>query len=541
MLAGVQALIGLILRRDRVKLPIMIVSFVALLLLMVPLLRQLYGDPSELAMLHATFGANPAGLFMTGPMDQASFGGLMTIETLIWWGMALAFMNTMLVVRHTRQNEELGSQELILSGQTHRSSSLTAALVAAFCLNLVVTVGVGVGMILLGESSWGTKEAWLYATALGVSGMAWATIAAVVVQLTDSARSANGLLAALIGGSFIVRGVGDFLGKTGASGLHEPMWLSWLSPLGWLQAVRPLTAPEWMTLAVPIGAGVLFVIGAYWLLEWRDVGSGIVPSRSGKARASRFLQTPLGLTWALQKNIFIGWLTGVTALVASIGVLVPEMSSAFDDSDAMKQLLSSIGGAGALVPSFLSIMLSITVIMIFAYALHGMGRLRSEEASGHLEHLLATKVSRLQWAGLHAVVVLAGGVVMLAASGALLAMLVNAMSDFKVDIVEYIVAGLSYAPILTLFVGAYVFLFATVPRLAGAITWLYFGFVGFMSWIGPMLKLDPWVANISATEHIATPPAEEILLTPLLVIFVISFLLLVFGMTIWRHRDLLER
>jgi len=539
MFAGTWTLIKLILRRDRVKLPIWIVGIVGLLLSMIPMLRDVYGDTASLESLYQTFGTNPAGLFLTGPMDGPTFGSLMTIETLLWWGLAIAFMNTMLVVRHTRQNEESGAQELLLSGQVHRRTGLVAVMAVAVVVNAIVAVGLGLGMAL--EPSWGVDQAWLFAISMGVFGMVWAVIAAIVVQLVESARTANGLLAALVGGAFLLRGIGDFMGKADASGLVQPSWPSWLSPFGWLQASRPLTYPEWWPLII---AGVFIVVAmpaAFFLLGRRDVGAGLLPSRKGKARAASFLRTPLGLAWYLQKSIFIGWLIGVLVLVIIIGALVPEMTTVYESSQNMQLLIEAMGGTGALVPAFLSAMLSITILMVLAYAVHALGKLRSEESSGHLEGVLATTLSRTKWIVLHMGIVVGCGAAMLALSGAILAVSVNMVSDFHASIGDYTLAGVSYLPLYMVFVGMYVLLFGVLPRTAGFVTWLYYGFVAFMAWLGPILKLDQWVLDLSIMAHLPAAPAESIESAPLIVMLMVAVVLIIAGCVFWRRRNLLER
>lgn len=540
MFAGTWTFVKLILRRDRIKLPIWVVSITAFLLAMIPLLRDVYGDTASLATLYQSFGTNPAGLFLTGPMDAPTFGGLMTIETVLWWGLAVAFMNTLLVIRHTRQNEEIGAQELILSGQVYRSAGLRAVLIIAFLANLIMTLGLGWGMSVM-ENSWGTNGAWLYALAMGLFGFVWAAIAALVAQLVESTRSANGMLAGLIGAAFIARGIGDFMGTTDANSLVQPMWLSWLSPFGWMQATRSLTFPEWWPLLVPVAFVAVAIPTAFWLLGRRDVGAGLLPDRKGHARATRWLKTPLGLTWYLQKNIFIGWLVGVLAMAVTIGVLIPEMSHVYESSENTKAFIEAMGGTGAMIPAFLSAMLSIIALMVLAYAVQGMGKLRSEESSGHLESLLATRFSRLKWLTLHSAVVTGGGAFMLALSSASLALCVNLASDISVSVWEYTWAGLSYVPALLLFVGLYVLLFGVVPRAVGLILWVLYGFTAFMSWLGPLLRLDQWIMNLSPLSHLAAAPAETVLVAPLLIMLTASLMMLLLGSTYWRHRNLIER
>src|SRR5690606_17128225 len=120
--------------------------------------------------------------------------------------------------RHTRHNEEIGAQELILAGQVHRSSSLTSSLLVAFGSNAVIALSIGVGMSLNGNL-FSDGNGWLYGAAFGAFGFAWAAISACIVQLVQSSRSANGILAGLIGIGFMLRGIGDFLGSKDGGGI----------------------------------------------------------------------------------------------------------------------------------------------------------------------------------------------------------------------------------------------------------------------------------------------------------------------------------
>lgn len=537
MLTGTSKLIKLILRRDRVKLPVWIFCVTLSLLCMIPLLQSVYGDQNSLNTLYQTFSTNPAGVFLTGPIDEPTFGALFTIETLLWWGLGIAFMNTLLIVRHTRQNEEIGAQELILSGQVHRGTSLVAALVVAFGLNLITTIGIGIGMTLL-ANSWSTSQAWLYALSLGLFGFAWAAIAGVIAQFVENTRGTNGILAGLIGIMFILRGIGDFTGETDAQGLLQPNWPSYLSPFGWLEATRSLTFPQWWPLIIPAVFSVVAVGVAFVLLSRRDVGAGILPARKGKPRASALLKTPLGITWHLQKNIFIGWLVATMVMVVTIGALVPEMTSIYETSQSMMDLITSMGGTGAIIPAFLSAMLSITVLMVAAYAIQGLSKLRSEEVSGHLENLLATKLSRLKWLSLHSLVVLIGSILMLALTGFVLALTVVLVSDYSINLWQYTLAALSYAPMILAFIGGYILLFGFLPRTVSLVLWIYFGFVVFMTWIGPLLKLGQRVMDLSIMTHISAAPAESITTGPLILMTGIAVVCTLLGSFAWRQRNL---
>lgn len=536
-MTGIWPLIKIILRRDRIKLPVWVLGIgLSLAGMVVPMLKDLYGDQKSLETLYASFGTNPAGLFLTGPMDGANFGALVTIETVLWWGLAIAFMNTLLVVRHTRHNEEIGAQELLLSGSVHRNAPLIAVLAVAFVANLALAGIISVGLLIVG-GPWETSGAWLYGLSMGMFGFVWAVIASLVVQLVGSGRSANGALAGLIGATFVIRGFGDFMGTLGANNLIQPGFASWLSPFGWMQANRALTFPEWWPLLIPLAFVVCIIPVSLWLLNIRDVDASILPERKGRMRASRFLLSPLGLTWKLQKNVFIGWLIGVLAMVVSVGVLVPEMSSIYEGNENAMQMIESIGGDGALVPAFLSAMLMITSVLVFAYVLHALGRLRSEETNGYLENILATRMSRIRWMAMHVSIVLTCAIAMFVVAGVVLAACVNLASEETADTMEYLYAALSYLPVALLFAGLYILLFGWLPKLAGAVAWTLFGFVAFMSWLAPMLKFDEWVYKLSPLEYVNAAPAEDIDVQPLLIMTAIALAMIVGGVMGWRSRN----
>ena len=539
MFAGLATLIKLILRRDRVKLPVWTICFVVFLLWMIPLLSDMYGDAASLEALYQTLSANAAGIFLTGTMDTPTFGALMTIETLLWWGLAIAFLNILLVVRHTRQNEEMGAQELVQSCRVGRGTSLMAVLIVALLANFVIAIGLGVGMSLMSDA-WTSNQAWLYAVTMGLFGMVWAGLAAIVVQLVESARSARGILVGLVGLTFLIRGVGDFLGTKDAGALIQPEWMSSLSPFGWAQATRALTFPDWLPILLPIICIIVSVAVAFFLLHRRDLGAGILPSRKGRSHASTLRKTPLGFAWYVQRNVFIGWFAGVMIFVGVIGLLVPEMSRMFDTSDAAKRLIESIGGAGAMIPAFLSTMLTLTAIAVTGYIVQGLSKLRSEEANGYVENLLATRLSRIKWLAQHAGIVLAGGILMLALSGVILGTATNIWTEYTVDVWSYMLAGLSYVPVLLAFAGAFILLFGVLPRMAGAMIWTYYGFVAFVTWIGPILGLDEWIMNISIMQHFASAPAQGVEAAPLIIATTGGIVAVILGMVAWRNRNLVS-
>ena len=128
-------------------------------------------------------------------------------------------MSLLTVVRHTRTEEETGRLELLGATVVGRYAPLTAALLTAAVANVSIVV---LTVLFLAGTGLPTAGSVALALAIGLCGLVFAAVAAVAAQLTANARSANGIAAAVLGASFLLRALGD----TG------PTWVSWISPWG---------------------------------------------------------------------------------------------------------------------------------------------------------------------------------------------------------------------------------------------------------------------------------------------------------------------
>ena len=78
---------------------------------------------------------SPVTLMTNGLVSGTSLGAIVAAQGLLPLALGAAFMSTLAVVRHTRQNEETGRAELISSGIVGRYASLTAALIVVVAAN----------------------------------------------------------------------------------------------------------------------------------------------------------------------------------------------------------------------------------------------------------------------------------------------------------------------------------------------------------------------------------------------------------------------
>lgn len=144
--AGTGTLVRLALRRDRVLIPVWIAVITLMVLSMPASLRSIYGTPAARADLMHQMAANTSLRAMVGPVFADSLGALTAWRVGVYAGALAAVLSLLVVVRHTRDEEESGRQEMVSAGAVGRRAPLTAALVTAAAANAVLAVLIAAGL-----------------------------------------------------------------------------------------------------------------------------------------------------------------------------------------------------------------------------------------------------------------------------------------------------------------------------------------------------------------------------------------------------------
>src|SRR5699024_10726476 len=105
-------------------------------------------------------------------------------------------MNIMLVTRHTRLEEQTGRAELVRANVTGRYAALAASLIVAGITNALAAVVVTVLALTNGFAPTGSV---LIGAGTGLTGLAFAGVTAVTVQLSEYSRAAAGMAGAVLG------------------------------------------------------------------------------------------------------------------------------------------------------------------------------------------------------------------------------------------------------------------------------------------------------------------------------------------------------
>lgn len=525
---GTGALLRFNLRRDRVRVPAWVAGIVLVQVGGAASYPDLYPTEADRQLQAAVVGDNPAMRAMTGPgygLADYTFGAMISNEFLSLMAVVVALMSVLLLVRHTRTEEEAGRAELVRAGVVGRYAHLTGAVAAVAVVNLATGLLVALGLGGLGIETLDWTGSLVFGGALAVVGLVFAGVAALAAQVTAYGRAAAGLAGALIAFAYLLRAIGDVAGGG----------LSWLSPIGWAQATGPYVLDRVWPLGLGLVATAALVAAAFRLSARRDVGAGLGQQRPGAAQASGWLATPLGFAWRLQRGGLLWWSVAILLVGVAYGSSVDILED-YADNEVVQQMVAGMGGA-TLTDSWLSMIIALVAMVCTVFAIIAVLRPRREELARRAEAVLATGLSRVRWTATHALVGMAGGVVLLVVAGLSLGGS-GALVSGDPDLVWQVLGGaLAYAPALWLTSGLAVAAFGWAPRVIGA-AWALLLYAIFVIYLGGLLRLPQGLLNLSPYTHVPRMPAAEFSPWPLVVLATISAALVAAGLYGFRRRDL---
>ncbi|MFF4799817.1 ABC transporter permease [Streptomyces sp. NPDC001351] len=515
---GTGVLLRFSLRRDRLMIPVWVGVNALMVLSMPNTLKSLYGTPAERADLIHQVATNASFRALIGPVFDTSVGALTAWRVGVYAGALAAAMSLVIVVRHTRDEEESGRQELVASGMVGRRASLTAALLAAGVANAVLALLVAAGL-----AGQGAVGAVAFGLGLAAVGMVFATMAAIVAQLTESARLARGLTAGALGAAFVLRAAGDAATDDGSSAL------TWLSPLGWLENLRPYADERWWVLVLFAAAVALQAGVAYALAGRRDVGMSFLPTRPGPA--SGRLGSAGALAWRLQRGSVLGWSIAFFVVGVVYGGLTDGVTDLVGKNENARKIFERMGGQRGLTDAFLASMVGMMGLIAALYVVSSVLRLYGEETSGRAEPVLANAVGRLRWACGHLTVAFGGAVLIMLLTG------LGFVVGYGKEAGPILGACLVQVAAVWVIGGVAVLLYGVFPRAATA-AWGVAGAVLLIGWVGPALNAPRVVLDLSPFGHLPKLPGGGMEWGSVALLTVLAVLLVGAGLTGLRRRDM---
>jgi ABC-2 type transport system permease protein len=520
---GTGVLFRFALRRERLGLPWWLAGIGLLLGYQSWGSHSFYDSPAKLAQLRETMGGNAAMVAMAGPTELlATIGGEVVFEIFAYLAVVVALMNMFIIGRCTRNDEENGRAELLRSARVGRRAPLLAAIALAWLADAAVAVVTFGAAVVTGLPTGGSM---LLAASIAGVGIVFAGLTAVAVQIVENPRSVYGAVASAIGVAYALRAIGDV-----GNGM-----LSWLSPIGWGQRTFPFAGDRWWPLLLPAISGVLLVVAAVAVLDRRDFGAGVLGYRSGRARATWALRSPLGLVWRLQRGALLMWMIGVFALAAAYGSFGNSIEDFIDDNPEIAAYLP--GGAADAVNAYLALTIMMAALLAAAYGVSSALRARGEETSGRAEPVYASPTSRTKWLSSHIAVALVGSALVAAAGGFGEGLAYGLSISDPGQAIRLTGVALVYVPATWLLIAIAVFGIGYVPRVAAALAWIAFGCCVVIVLFADSFKLPDWVRNASPYTHTPQAPLENISVTPIIVIMSLTIAVLISGLAGFRTRD----
>ncbi|MEV4490916.1 ABC transporter permease [Micromonospora coxensis] len=521
-LTGTRHLVRLILRRDRVLLPLWVLLLALLPMTYATSFFELYPDQAQRAGYATGTASNPSIVALLGPVYGDSIGAL-TAQRGGFLTLVIGLVSLLTVIRHTRTEEEAGRRELLGATVLGRHAGLTAALLVTYAANLLLGLLTAAGLLATGLPAAGSLA---YGLSAALAGVVFATVGGLTAQLTETAGGARGLAVGVLGVAFALRLVGD---------TAERDWTSWLSPLGWAPRIRAYEGERWWVLALPVVLSVLLAALAYPLSVRRDLGAGLLPPRLGPAEGG--LAGPFGLAWRLHRGQLVGWSVGFGLLGLILGGAAEAAGEAVQGNAAVEEILARLGGTSALAEAYLGGTLGFVGLAAAGYGIQAALRMRAEEAAGRAEPLLATAVHRSRWLASHLLFALAGPVVVLAVAGFAVGVTYGlSVGDVPGQLPRMVGVGLAQVPAAWVLAGLAVLLYGVLPRFA-PVAWGALAACVLLGQLGAVLELSQWLLDLSPFTHTPQVLGDDWAATPLVTLTALGVALAVAGTAAFRRRD----
>lgn len=468
-------LVLLILRRDRGSLLTWVLSIGLLPALMAVSTRQGYPDRAAMEAFAQQSMSNVSELALRGPIFDVSVGGLVAWSVASSGSLVSAVVAILMAVRYLGTDEATGRTELLRAQPVGRNDLPIAALtVLAGCAAAIGLVGFA-GLAAVGLPIGGSI---LLGLVLMGSTLFFATLGAVMAQLSNSPGLARGLGFTTLGVLFVIAAVGEITHNS----------LVWFSPFGWARYAQAFAANLFWVPLLPVAMAGLLAWLALRLAQVRDLGTGLIPSRPGKSISPAWLRNPLALAWRLGRGSLLGWCVGLGLLGVLMGSTMSNLDAQLDSPTFRDFALRH--GSGSVGEVFFLFVLYVLAQIATAAVLAAVLRLRTDETDRLAESLLAQPVTRTNWAASQLTIAATTGIGILTAVAA-----GSAITSGKPTLA---LLTLAYLPAILLLVGIAMLLIGWAPRAATAVSWTLLGLLLLADLLGEFAIVPPaLIAGIS--------------------------------------------
>ncbi len=466
---------------------------------------QAYPTYAERVKLAVTYGHNigmeallgtPRHLENIAASTAWNTGSVMVMVGSIW---AL-----LLATKVFRGEEEAGRWELLLSGQTTARRATINAIAGLGATLSVFYVIIAILFTALGHDqkvNFSGQAALYFALTIMTTTAVFMLVGALTSQLMPTRSRAAGLAVIVFGVSFLLRAMAD------TTSAH---WILNITPLGWAEKTHPLygSQPQW--LLPSLGLIVVLTLATVYLASKRDLSGSTFADKDTARPHLALLGGPLGAAVRLTRGSLYGWWLAVAFVLLFMSLLTKSASHAFSESANAEHVISRLAHQSQVVgaETFLGIVFLIAMTLIMTQVASGLGALREEEASGHLDNLLVRSTSRLSWLFGRSLLVAAGAVLagVLAAAAAMLG---TAGQQLGVSFHTLLMAGLNAAVPAQLILGIGLLTYGFVPRLTSAVAYGVIAWSFLLEMVSSGININHWVMDSCVFQHMILSPVAD--------------------------------
>jgi len=461
---------------------------------------KIYTTSVQRDSLATAYGSNKAMSALFGPAPQLQSVGGFTVFKISMTLMVLgAVWGLLTSTRLLRGEEDAGRWDLLLVGQTTRRRATTQAIVGFGAGLLTLWAVTAIITALSGRDSKvgiATGTSLYFALAMVATAFMFLAVGAATSQLAATRRQAASIGAALLGVSYALRLIAD-----AGVRLHG---LIWASPLGWVEELQPLTAPQPLAFLPIVAFTALFAAMAVSLSGRRDVGKSIIGDRTHAKPHLTLLFGPTGLAIRVLRARVIAWWVGIAASALLFGLIAKSAGATI--SGSAEEVFSKLGAPGSGANAVLGACFLILAVLVAFVAAGQVTAARAEESGGTLDHVLIGPVSRTSWLGGR----LSVSLVVLVLSGVLAGVLAwcgAASQHAGVSFTTLLGAGVNIVPPAIAISGVGVLVFGLWPRLTSIAVYGLVGWSLLIVVVGGIGAVNHWLLDTSVFHHMASAPA----------------------------------
>jgi ABC-2 type transport system permease protein len=433
-------------------------------------------------------------LFYGVPHDLATVAGYAEFRVVGLLAILTAAWSVFAAVRALRGEEDAGCYELILAGAVSRGGAVMAVLgaLAAECVLLWAAAAIAFVLAGLVPGDMTAGQCALTAAALVAPAVVFAAVGALASQLAPTRRSAQAGGAAAVALAVLLRVAAD-VG-------HGVGFVRWLTPIGWAEEVRPVTAPRPAVLLLFAGAAAVIAMAAVVVASRRDVGGSVLHGRAVVPSRTALLGSPGRAGLRSELPTLLAWAVGAGLFSLLLGAFARSVAEEIGKADIHTYGLS-ISTAGG----YLAVVFALFALVVALFAASHVGGMRDEESSGRLETLFALPVGRRAWLG-GRLAIAAGATVALALLLGVCAWAGAAVTNAGVGLPGLLEAGANCIAVSLLFLALGALLFAWLPRPSPGAALGLVGVAFLWELLGGLLGAPWWIDSASPFHHVTQVP-----------------------------------